>query len=291
MSASRRHSPSRNRRRSSRKSSSFFRDSSAARRKINASLRLIPEVFADKGSTKSASTLGHLSLALSASFYGLTALFTVSIVFSLFPLRLSQADWYLRQFASFAEAAPLLIAALSFALASIFCADSTRVAAKRLLLLRRIIRPLVVIVCLLFPVQLALGARFANRNYNANRAEVIRLSDQNKKLTDSISSSDSKKKFQEILLKRGIGVDTERLDSISLPEAKAQALAVINQQFNRQATDFRIQRRRRLVTDLMDASRLLVSWLAISFFFISYQGIARSLSLRSLDWRKKQSIR
>lgn len=228
------------------------------------------------------SGLGYLSVVLSLAFYSLLALFIVSIVFSFFPLRLGRPDWYLRQLASFAEAAPLLIAAFSFAVASVLSADSPRKAANLLILLRRITRPLVIVLLLLLPIQLALGARFANRNYNANRAERARLAEQTRQFDLMLSKAESKQEFREILSKRGIGADTDRLDSISLADAKMQAIAVINQQINSQISELKIARQRRLIADFLDVAKLFLSWMSLSFFFSLLQRVLKGMSLQSL---------
>jgi hypothetical protein len=280
-----------NRRRSSRKRGSKTKRSFFTLRKIKSLFRLVPGVLADKiYANNQVSSSDVFSSALFASFYALTLLFIVSVAFSSFPLRLGQIDWHLRQLSSFAESAPLLVAAFSFALASVSIVSTTRAAAKKLLLMRRIIRPLVIILCVLLPVQVALSARFANRNYNSNRAEAVRLSDQNNKIKNSLLNANSKLNFQDVLLKLGIGVDSQKFDTISLPEAKNQALAVINQQYNQQISQLSMQRRRRLLIDLLNGMRLFASWIAILFFFISYQKFTKTLSIRSQSFSKVHSI-
>ena len=288
-------SSSRSKRRSSstRKSVLFFgrRISRKRRKKPHFVFKYILDVFSDKPSAKSLSGLGYLSIALSFAFYSLLALFSVSVVFSLFPIRFSQPDWYLRQFASFAEAAPLLIAAFSFAVAAVLSADSARNAENILILLRRIIRPLVIALLLLLPLQLVLGARFANRNYNANRAERNRLAEQGKEFILAIRNVESKQKFRELLLKRGIGIDLDRFSAMSLPAAKAQTAAVINQQINRQLVELKSARQRRLLADLVDITKLFISWISLSSFFIVLQRVTKSMSLQAFDQLRRRRSR
>lgn len=276
----------------SRKSVLFFkRRTSRRRRKPNSALKYIFDIFRDKPSEKPSSGLGYASIAFSFSFYSLSALFVVSIVFSLFPLRLSQSDWYLRQFASFAEAAPLLIAALSFAVAAVLSADSARKAANLLILVRRITRPLVIALLLLLPLQLVLGARFANRNYNANSAERERLAEQARQFDLTLRKAGSKQDFRDLLLKRGIGIDPARLNSMSLPEAKVQAAAVINQQINKQIADLKLARQRRLITDLVDVVKLFFSWVSLTSFFVVLQRVTKGMSLQSIDQLRRRRTR
>jgi hypothetical protein len=285
-----RHPRSRSRRRSSaQKNVSFFRfNILSIPYGLKFVLKFLYEVLSDSSATTQYSALGHLSNALWASFCGLSFLFILSVLFSLFPFRLSQLDWYLRQFATFAEAAPLLIAALSFALASVLSSNTPRASSKRLILLRRIIRPLVIILLVLLPIQLFLGARFANSNLNINRAERARLSDQGDQLKQSINDAGSKQIFQDLLLKRGIGVDNQKLGNFTLNQAKSQAIAVVDQQYKSQILDLKFRSRRRLLTDILDVARLTLSWLVILLTSVVFQKITKAMSLRSPDqWRKR----
>ena len=269
----------------------FKRRTSRRRRKPNSVLKYIFDIFRDKPSEKSSTGLGYASIAFSFSFYSLLALFTVSIVFSFFPLRLSQSDWYLRQFASFAEAAPLLIAALSFAVAAVLSADSARKASNLLIFVRRITRPLVIVLLLLLPLQLVLGVRFANRNYKATSAERERLAGRARQFDLILRKAQSKQDFRDLLLKRGIGVDSAQLNSMSLPEAKAQAVAVINQQTSKQIADFKLARQRRLITDLVDLAKLLFSWISLTSFFVALQRVTKGMSLQSIDQLRRRRTR
>lgn len=290
MPQSSRHPRSRSRRRSSaQKNVSFFRfNILSIPYGLKFVLKFLYEVLSDSSATTQYSALGHLSNALWASFCGLSFLFILSVLFSLFPFRLSQLDWYLRQFATFAEAAPLLIAALSFALASVLSSNTPRASSKRLILLRRIIRPLVIILLVLLPIQLFLGARFANSNLNINRAERARLSDQGDQLKQSINDAGSKQIFQDLLLKRGIGVDNQKLGNFTLNQAKSQAIAVVDQQYKSQILDLKFRSRRRLLTDILDVARLTLSWLVILLTSVVFQKITKAMSLRSPDqWRKR----
>lgn len=184
-----------------------------------------------------------------------------------------------------------MIAALSFAVAAVLSADSARKAANLLIFVRRITRPLVIVLILLIPLQLVLGVRFANRNYNANSAERKRLAEQARQFDLILRKAQSKQDFRDLLLKQGIGVDSAQLNSMSLPEAKAQAVAVINQQTSKQIADFKLARQRRLITDLVDLAKLLFSWISLTSFFVVLQRVTKGMSLQSIDQLRRRRTR
>ena len=236
----------------------------------------ISAVIADKPSSHCASPLAYLSKILYVAFASLISLFIISFAFSLFPLRLTQPEWYLRVCASFAEAAPLLIVAFSFAIASTLISGSTRLD-SRILFLRRISRFLVSFLLILLPAQLIFSVRFANRNFNANQSERFRIVSQAKSFEASFAQTTSKAQFQNLLLQKGIGVDIKSLNSISLSDAKIKASKIFNTQVNQQLIQLNQLRKRRLITDTTDALKLIFSWLAIIFYFAVFQRVARSL--------------
>jgi hypothetical protein len=240
-------------------------------------------IIFDKPVTHHSSKLSYLSLLFSASFFSLAALFSISILFSLFPLSLTRLDWYLRFFASFAESAPLLIASFSFGIASVLIHDSSRARAKLLILLRRLSRTFVIGVLLLLPIQLAFGVRFANRNFNINRSEIVRISSQSRDLQSTISEVSSKDQLQTLLQQRGLGVDVQRLNLMELDEAKAQASSVLIEQTDKRIIELNLLRQRRLITDLVDGTKLILSWLAIFFYFAFLQRVTKRLSIRTID--------
>ena len=280
----------------SRRSSSSRQRSSRSRSKPSLSDRLtwisssyksfvdpIYAIIFDKPETHHSSKLSYLSILFSASFFSLAALFSISILFSLFPLSLTQLDWYLRLFASFAESAPLLIASFSFGIAAVLIHDSSHARTKLLALLRRLSRTFVVGVLVLLPIQLALGVRFANRNFNINRAEIFRISSQSSELQSTISKAISKDQLQILLQQRGLGVDVQRLTLMELDEAKAQATSVLIEQTDKRLIELNLLRQRRLITDLADGTKLILSWLAMFFYLAILQRVTKRLSIRTID--------
>lgn len=206
----------------------------------------------------------------------------MSFVFAQFPLRLLQPDWYLRLFASFAQGSPILIAAFSFGISAILITDSSRVSRYSLLFsLRRCSRILVIASLIILPLQVILSARFANQNLNASRAERSRIVNQQSDFNTLLQQASSKQDFLLVLQSKGIGVDLSRLESISLADAKQRSANIVNQQFNRQLIDLKKNRKQRFITDIVDAVKLFISWLAILLFFSFSQKITKRLTFNS----------
>lgn len=234
----------------------------------------------NKPSGLSSSTAFFVSRIYVAGFYSLASLFVFSILFSLFPIQISKLDWYLRQAGSVASSMPLLIASLCFAVAGILHSDRSSRDFSLLAIVGRIGRFGSILLMVSLPFLIGFSIRFANQNLNLSRAQQFKIQAEFNEFKLEANRLSTSKDFVSLLQAKGLSVSSRTDESLSLPNIRSSTLNILSDQVERQLQEIYLQRRRRLITDVSDAFKLILSWLAFIFFFSTLQQFSASIKNR-----------